>query len=239
MAELIVALDVSSASEADAVVTRLGPAAVFYKIGLELFSAEGPDVVARVKGKGKSVFLDLKLHDIPRTVERAVKSCAGLGVDLLTIHSSGGRAMIRAAADAAASCGGASWPSPASPASTRRTWPISASAAPCPSRSPRSVRSPSAPVPMASSVRRRKSLPCAGSSDRPPCWSRPAYGRPDPRLATRSASPRLPRLCATAPRTSLSAAPSSKPPIPAPRQGRSWQRWRYEACAIHSGDLHI
>jgi len=107
MAELIVALDVSSAAEADAVVTRLGTAAGFYKIGLELFSAVGPDVVARVKGQGKRVFLDLKLHDIPRTVERAVKSCAGLGVDLLTIHSSGGRAMIRAAADAAASCGAA------------------------------------------------------------------------------------------------------------------------------------
>lgn len=107
MTELIVALDVSSAAEAEAVVARLGPAVNFYKIGLELFSATGPDVVARVKGQGKRVFLDLKLHDIPRTVERAVKSCAGLGVDLLTIHSSGGRAMIRVAADAAAACGAA------------------------------------------------------------------------------------------------------------------------------------
>ena len=105
MAELIVALDVSSAAEAEAVVTRLGPAVDFYKIGLELFSATGPDVVARVKGQGKRVFLDLKLHDIPRTVERAVKSCAELGVDLLTIHSSGGRAMIHAAAEAAAAFG--------------------------------------------------------------------------------------------------------------------------------------
>ena len=107
MAELIVALDVSSVDEAEAVVTRLGPAVNFYKIGLELFSATGPDVVARVKAQGKRVFLDLKLHDIPRTVERAVKSCAGLGVDLLTIHSSGGRAMIHAAAEAAAACGAA------------------------------------------------------------------------------------------------------------------------------------
>ena len=105
MAELIVALDVSSVAEAEAVVTSLGPAVSFYKIGLELFSATGPEVVARVKAQGKRVFLDLKLHDIPRTVERAVKSCAELGVDLLTIHSSGGRAMIRAAADAAAACG--------------------------------------------------------------------------------------------------------------------------------------
>ena len=107
MAELIVALDVSSADEAEAVVACLGPTVSFYKIGLELFSATGPDVVARVKAQGKRVFLDLKLHDIPRTVERAVTSCAALGVDLLTIHSSGGRAMIRAAAEAAAACGAA------------------------------------------------------------------------------------------------------------------------------------
>ena len=107
MAELIVALDVSTIAEAEAVVARLGPAVNFYKIGLELYSATGPEVVARVKAQGKRVFLDLKLHDIPRTVERAVTSCAALGVDLLTIHSSGGRAMIRAAADAAAACGAA------------------------------------------------------------------------------------------------------------------------------------
>jgi orotidine-5'-phosphate decarboxylase len=107
MAELIVALDVSSACEAEAVVKRLGATVSFYKIGLELFAATGPEVVARVKGQGKRVFLDLKLHDIPRTVERTVKSCGVLGVDLLTIHSSGGRAMIRAAAEAAASFGSA------------------------------------------------------------------------------------------------------------------------------------
>ncbi len=105
MAELIVALDVSTAAEAEAVVARLGSAVSFYKIGLELFAAAGPEVVARVKKHGKHVFLDLKLHDIPRTVERAVKSCGALGVDLLTIHSAGGKAMIRAAADAAATFG--------------------------------------------------------------------------------------------------------------------------------------
>lgn len=105
MAELIVALDVSSPAEAEGVVRRLGASVDFYKIGLELFAAAGPPVVARIKEQGKRVFLDLKLHDIPRTVERAVKSCGSLGVDLLTIHSSGGRAMIRAAAEAAASFG--------------------------------------------------------------------------------------------------------------------------------------
>ena len=109
MADLIVALGVSSKAEVAAVLARLGDAIDFYKIGLELFSAEGPDVVKLVKDAGKRVFLDLKLHDIPRTVERAVKSGAGLGVDLMTIHATGGKAMIRAAADAAAGCD-RSWP---------------------------------------------------------------------------------------------------------------------------------
>ena len=105
MAELIVALDVSSTAEVEQTVDRLGSAVSFYKIGLELFSAEGPDVVRAVKSRGKKVFLDLKLHDIPRTVERAVTAGAALGVDLMTIHASGGKAMIRAAKDAALSCG--------------------------------------------------------------------------------------------------------------------------------------
>jgi orotidine-5'-phosphate decarboxylase len=105
MTELIVALDVSTTREVEEAVERLGDAVTFYKIGLELFSAEGPDVVRAVKARGKKVFLDLTLHDIPRTVERAVISGAELGVDLMTIHATGGRAMIRAAADAAASCG--------------------------------------------------------------------------------------------------------------------------------------
>ncbi|MEI7900186.1 MAG: orotidine-5'-phosphate decarboxylase [bacterium] len=105
MAELIVALDVSSTAEVVQLVDRLGESVSFYKIGLELFSAEGPDVVRAVKSRGKKVFLDLKLHDIPRTVERAVKAGAALGVDLMTLHAAGGKAMIRAAQAAALSCG--------------------------------------------------------------------------------------------------------------------------------------
>ena len=105
MAELIVALDVASRGEAVEKVKAIGDAVGFYKIGLELFAAEGPDVVKAVRDLGKRVFLDLKFHDIPRTVERAVKSGARLGVDLMTIHSVGGKAMIRAAADAAAEFG--------------------------------------------------------------------------------------------------------------------------------------
>ena len=105
MAELIVALDVNSRQEAVEKVKAIGESVGFYKIGLELFTAEGPDVVKAVKDLGKRIFLDLKFHDIPRTVERAVKSGAKLGVDLMTIHSVGGKAMIKAAADAVAEFG--------------------------------------------------------------------------------------------------------------------------------------
>ncbi len=105
MAELIVALDVASTAEVIRAVERLGDTVSFYKIGLELFSAEGPDVVRAVKGRGKKVFLDLKLHDIPRTVERAVKAGAAVGVDLMTLHAAGGKAMVFAAKNAALACG--------------------------------------------------------------------------------------------------------------------------------------
>ena len=105
MSELIVALDVQTREEAVAKVKAIGDAVDFYKIGLELYTAEGPDVVKAVKDLGKRIFLDLKFHDIPRTVERAVKSGGKLGVDLMTIHSVGGKAMIRAAHEAAAEFG--------------------------------------------------------------------------------------------------------------------------------------
>lgn len=105
MVELIVALDVPTTVDVIRTVDQLGSAVSFYKIGLELFSAEGPDVVRAVKGRGKKVFLDLKLHDIPRTVERAVAIGAALGVDLMTLHAAGGKTMIRAAKEAALACG--------------------------------------------------------------------------------------------------------------------------------------
>lgn len=105
MAELIVALDVQTRAEAVEKIRLIGDGVGFYKIGLELYTAEGPDVVKAVKDLGKKVFLDLKFHDIPRTVERAVRSGGRLGVDLMTIHSVGGKAMIAAAHDAAAEFG--------------------------------------------------------------------------------------------------------------------------------------
>lgn len=101
MADVIVALDVQTREEAVAKVRQIGDAINFYKIGMELFTSEGPDVVKAVKDLGKKIFLDLKFHDIPRTVERAIRSGGKLGVDLMTIHSVGGKAMIQAAREAA------------------------------------------------------------------------------------------------------------------------------------------
>ena len=103
--EIIVALDVPSAREAAQAVARIGDAVSFYKVGLELFLADGPETLRMLKGEGKSVFLDLKLHDIPRTVERAVGSCLRYGADLLTIHAQGSVAMIEGAARAVREAG--------------------------------------------------------------------------------------------------------------------------------------
>lgn len=98
----IVALDVPDAASARSLVERLGDSCDFYKVGLELFAAEGPSVVTWLRASGKRVFVDLKLHDIPNTVQSAARSVARLGASLLTIHASGGAEMIRAAVDGAA-----------------------------------------------------------------------------------------------------------------------------------------
>jgi orotidine-5'-phosphate decarboxylase len=97
----IVALDVPDRAGAEAVVQRLGDACGFYKVGLELFSAEGPAIVSWLRGLGKEVFVDLKLHDIPNTVRGAARSVARHGASLLTVHASGGREMIAAAVEGA------------------------------------------------------------------------------------------------------------------------------------------
>ena len=99
---LIVALDVSSAAHARQIVQSIGDAATTYKVGKQLFTAEGPQVVRDLVASGRKVFLDLKFHDIPNTVAAAVKSAAELQVSLLTVHASGGSKMLKAATEAAA-----------------------------------------------------------------------------------------------------------------------------------------
>src|SRR5579864_926389 len=98
---LIVALDVSSAAAAQKIVAAVGDSAFLYKVGKQLFTAEGPAIVRDLVASGRRVFLDLKFHDIPNTVAAAVAEAAKLGVSMLTIHSSGGGKMMRAAVAAA------------------------------------------------------------------------------------------------------------------------------------------
>ncbi|MFS8900100.1 orotidine-5'-phosphate decarboxylase [Synechococcus sp. H60.2] len=93
---LIVALDTASWDQALEWVDRL-PQVLWWKVGLELFTAVGPQIFQALKGRGKRIFLDLKLHDIPHTVGRAAQVAVGYGVDLLTVHAAGGSAMLRAA----------------------------------------------------------------------------------------------------------------------------------------------
>lgn len=103
--EIIVAVDVPSAADVAPLLGRLPDQLTWFKVGLELFSAEGPAVLAPFARGNKRIFLDLKLHDIPRTVANAVTSAARLGVNLMTVHAVGGRAMLKAAAEAAAAFG--------------------------------------------------------------------------------------------------------------------------------------
>jgi orotidine-5'-phosphate decarboxylase len=100
--KIIVALDVATKKEALALVEQLREQISFFKIGLQLYTAEGPGIVRDVLATGAKVFLDLKLHDIPNTVARAVESASNLGAHMLTIHLSGGSEMIRAATAARA-----------------------------------------------------------------------------------------------------------------------------------------
>lgn len=97
---LIIALDVDSYERAAVLVEQLSPLAGWFKIGSVLFTREGPRVCRLVKEAGAKLFLDLKFHDIPNTVRGAVTSAAALGADMITIHTSGGEAMMQAAVQA-------------------------------------------------------------------------------------------------------------------------------------------
>lgn len=102
---LAIALDVPDSKSAYELVDRLDGACRWLKVGMELYYSAGNELVETLAGRGYSIFLDLKLHDIPNTVAGAVRSVTSLGVGLLTVHASGGPAMLRAAAEAATASG--------------------------------------------------------------------------------------------------------------------------------------
>jgi orotidine-5'-phosphate decarboxylase len=102
---LIVALDVDSFDDARRLIESLGPHAGWFKIGSVLFTREGPRVCELVRESGAKLFLDLKYHDIPNTVQGAVTNAMALGADMLTLHASGGPTMLRAARAAAVAAG--------------------------------------------------------------------------------------------------------------------------------------
>jgi len=105
--DFAIAFDVPTLAEALALNEKLGEGDEYAKLGLELFVAEGPAVVREFKARGRRVFLDLKLHDIPNTVKGAAASAAKLGADLLTVHATGGAEMIAAAVAGIREAGGA------------------------------------------------------------------------------------------------------------------------------------
>src|SRR5579862_6662392 len=94
---IIVALDVPSAEAALSLASQLAPVVGAFKIGSELFTSAGPDIVKKIRATGAAVFLDLKFHDIPNTVAKAVAAAVQLDVQMLTVHAGGGLEMMRAA----------------------------------------------------------------------------------------------------------------------------------------------
>ena len=106
MTGIAIAFDVGTLEEALALDERIGPGPEIAKVGLELFTAAGPDAVRMLRQRGRRVFLDLKLHDIPNTVRGAAAAASRLGAELLTVHAMGGGEMLRAAVSGVAEGGG-------------------------------------------------------------------------------------------------------------------------------------
>ena len=105
MTEIAIAFDVPTLEAAIALDERLGEGPELAKVGLQLYTAAGPDAVRALRARGRRVFLDLKLHDIPNTVRGAAAAAGALDVELLTVHATGGGAMLRAAVEGAAQGG--------------------------------------------------------------------------------------------------------------------------------------
>jgi orotidine-5'-phosphate decarboxylase len=105
--ELAIAFDVDTLERALALDAKLGEGPELAKVGLQLFTSAGPEAVRALARRGRRVFLDLKLHDIPNTVRGAAAEAARIGASLLTVHATGGAAMVRAAVEGAAAGGGA------------------------------------------------------------------------------------------------------------------------------------
>ena len=95
--DVIIACDFPSAAETLAFLDRFGGEKPYVKIGMELYYAEGPEIVRQIKARGHRIFLDLKLHDIPNTVKKAMRVLSGLDVDMVNLHAAGTRAMMAAA----------------------------------------------------------------------------------------------------------------------------------------------
>ncbi len=96
-ARLIVALDTTEFAKVESLVSELGDLVCYYKVGMELFYSQGPEIVRYLRQHGKEVFLDLKLHDIPNTVAQALRPLVGLGVSLVNVHAFGGAKMMQTA----------------------------------------------------------------------------------------------------------------------------------------------
>ncbi len=97
---IVVALDVATFDEARQLLDKLGEMPVAFKVGFQLFTSVGPDIIREIKGREKTLFLDLKFHDIPNTVARAAEAAVQLGVDIFNVHIAGGMEMMRDAAEA-------------------------------------------------------------------------------------------------------------------------------------------